>query len=308
MKISVFVFFFVICFSLYGQAPKPTPPKPAPNFIQKQADNSEYDDEEEFDDEDLFSDTLNMGCFATLAWDINDSLANIPAYDLYCNWNTYDIHPYKFDLTKKRDTTYLFLQDEHKCDYHHPFQGYITSNFGPRKGRYHYGIDIKLQIGDSVYNAFDGVVRIARRSPSYGNVVVVRHNNGLETLYAHLDKISVNPGYPVEAGALVGLGGNTGRSTGSHLHFEVRYKGEPINPNELICFDNYILRRDTFLITSKTFNYLSEARAAKYHVVRSGDSLGKIAKKYRTSVSALCRLNGIKPSTPLRIGRKIRYQ
>jgi murein DD-endopeptidase MepM/ murein hydrolase activator NlpD len=312
MKAWFLVLLFLINYTLSAQTTSPAVPsqKSASNFIQKKTAPSDYEEEEEFDEEELFFfDSLNpKGYLSLIFWDINDSLANIPAYDLYCNWNTYVIHPYSFDVSKKKDTSLVFLQDEHKCDYHHPFPGHITSPFGPRRGRYHYGIDIKLQTGDSVHNAFDGVVRIARRSPSYGNVVVVRHNNGLETLYAHLEKLEVQPGDPVESGALLGLGGNTGRSTGSHLHFEIRYKGEPINPNDVICFDNYILRRDTLVITNKTFNYLVEARAAKFHVVRNGDTLGKIAKKYRTSISALCRLNGIKPTTKLRVGRKIRYK
>lgn len=272
-------------------------------------DEDEGEDEEsmEGEEEEIASDTLNYANLGSVIWDINDSLMKIPAYDLYCNWNNEIIHPYKFDLTKKKDTTFIFLQDENKCDYHHPVVGHITSNFGPRGGRYHYGIDIKLHTGDPVYNAFEGTVRIAKRSASYGNVVVVRHNNGLETLYAHLHKIKVEPGDAIQAGDMIGYGGNTGRSTGSHLHFEVRFKGEPINPNEIICFENNELKMDTLAVDRGLFEYLIKARAAKYHTIRRGDTLSAIAKRYRTSVSRLCKLNGIKSTTILRPGRRLRY-
>jgi murein DD-endopeptidase MepM/ murein hydrolase activator NlpD len=273
----------------------------------KKADNADGGDEEDEDDiEEALSDTLFYRNLSSYVWDVNDSLAHIPAYDLYCDWNTYIIHPYRFDLAKRKDTTVIKLQD-HYCDYAHPVEGYITSNFGPRRGRFHYGIDIKLQTGDSVFNAFDGLVRIARYSPSYGNVVVVRHANGLETLYAHLDQISVEVGDAVNAGDLLGLGGNTGRSSGSHLHFEVRYKGEAINPADIICFENYILKKNVLEISPKLFAPIIQARAAKYHVVRNGDTLGKIAKRYRVPVTTLCKLNGIKSTTVLRAGKKLRY-
>jgi murein DD-endopeptidase MepM/ murein hydrolase activator NlpD len=275
---------------------------------EEMEEEDEEEEDEDHDEHEHESDTIpQLKYLSSYDWDINDSLLNIPAYDIYCNWNTQVIHPYKYDVTKKRDTTVINLTDEESCGYFHPIEGHITSQFGPRGGRYHYGIDIKLQTGDSVYCAFDGAVRIAQRSKTYGNVVVVRHKNGLETLYAHLEKISVEVGENIYAGEVIGLGGNTGRSTGSHLHFEVRFKGEPINPNDLICFSDYKLKTDIFSIHSKNFDYLVKARTARYHTIKSGDTLSKVAKKYGTSVSALCRLNGIKPSTILRTGKKLRY-
>ena len=266
-------------------------------------EDCEYPEE----DEKSGSDTVNYNSYSSEIWDINDSIMNIPAYDLYCNWDNFVIHPYKYDLTKKKDTTFVFLQDENKCDYYHPVIGDITSNFGQRGSRYHYGIDIKLETGDSVHNAFEGTVRIAKKSYTYGNVVVVRHNNGLETLYAHLDNILVEPGDAIEAGDLIGYGGNTGRSSGSHLHFEVRYKGEAINPNDLICFKSNELKKDTLAIDRNLFGYLTKVNAAKYHTIKKGDTLSEIASNYRTSVSKLCKLNLIKSSAILKPGRKLRY-
>jgi len=167
---------------------------------------------------------------------------------------------------------------------------------------------LKLQTGDSVVSAFEGTVRIAQYSRSYGNVVVVRHNNGLETLYAHLSARKVKPGDHVEAGQCLGLGGNTGRSTGSHLHFESRYKGEPIDPNSIIDWENFSLKTKTLALDKDSFKHLKEARARKYHTVRSGDTLYGISRRYGTSLSKLYRLNGMGSKTVLRIGKKVRVR
>lgn len=240
-------------------------------------------------------------------WDINDSLQVIPAYDVYCKWDTRNIHSYDFDYKQLRDTVAMVLRYE-PCDYAHPFQGRITSNFGHRNSKYHYGIDIKLYKGDPVLSAFEGVVRVAKYSSSYGNVVVVRHNNGLETLYAHLSARKVKPGDHVEAGEIVGLGGNTGRSTGSHLHFECRYKGEPIDPNDIIDWEKGELVSDRLLLNATHFEYLKEARAKKYHRIRSGESLSSIARRYGTSVGTLCRLNGMSRNSTIYAGRTVRVR
>lgn len=240
-------------------------------------------------------------------WDVNDSLLLIPAYDTYCSWDTRNIHAYDFDYRELNDTTEVVLRYE-ACDFAHPFKGRVTSNFGERGSRYHYGIDIKLYKGDPIKSAFEGLVRISQYSRTYGNVVVVRHPNGLETLYAHLSARKVKPGDLVEAGEIIGLGGNTGRSTGSHLHFECRYKGEPLNPNDLIDWEAGTLLMDTLTISQERFSYLKEARSKKYYAIRSGDTLSGIARKNGTSVSTLCRLNGIRPNATIYAGRKMRVR
>jgi murein DD-endopeptidase MepM/ murein hydrolase activator NlpD len=250
--------------------------------------------------------------------DYNDSLVSFPAYDLYCGWDTVNIHSLKFDIASLKDTSKnILLFDEKSCGYVHPFEGKITSSFGPRKRRYHYGVDIDLETGDCVAAAFDGKVRIAKKSKSYGNVIVIRHPNGLETYYAHLSRVDVEIGQEVYAGQVIGLGGNTGKSRGSHLHFEVRYMGQPINPSELISFDAHKLLSDTLTISSKTFNYVAEAKKAalknakskgkgRIHVVKKGDTLSAIARKYGTTTKALCQKNGIKSTSKLRLGQKLR--
>jgi murein DD-endopeptidase MepM/ murein hydrolase activator NlpD len=249
--------------------------------------------------------------------DYSDSLVSFPAYDLYCGWDTVNIHSLKFDVSTLKDSSKnILLYDESSCGYVHPFEGKITSAFGPRKRRYHYGVDIDLETGDCVAAAFDGKVRISKKSKSYGNVIVIRHASGLETYYAHLSRIDVEIGDEVYAGQVIGLGGNTGRSRGSHLHFEVRYKGQPINPAELISFPEHKLLSDTLTISSKTFDYLAAAKKAaataskggkRVHVVKKGDTLSAIAKRHGTTTRALCQKNGIKATSTLRLGQKIRF-
>ncbi|MCB0760591.1 MAG: peptidoglycan DD-metalloendopeptidase family protein [Flavobacteriales bacterium] len=257
--------------------------------------------------EENLDETYPVEAVGESVMDVNDSLAFIPAFDVYCKWDTQNIHAYDFDGTKMTDTVNMVLRHD-ACDFQHPFRGDITSQFGERGSRHHYGIDIKLYKGDPVKVAFEGVVRIAQYSRTYGNVVVVRHNNGLETLYAHLSARKCKPGDHVEAGDVIGLGGNTGRSTGSHLHFEVRFKGEPIDPNSIIDWELGVLKTDVLELTAENFEYLKQARSKKYYTIRSGDSLSTIARKHGTSVSALCRLNGMSRNSTIYAGRKIRVR
>lgn len=244
-------------------------------------------------------------------WDVNDSLALIPGYDLYCHFNTDAIfHLQRGDVPAVHDTLTLRLAHA-ECDHAIPAPGHVTSPYGPRRGRMHYGVDLKLQTGDPVVSAFEGMVRISRYNRTFGHVVVVRHFNGLETLYAHLSKRLVEPGDLIEAGDTLGLGGNTGRSYGSHLHFEVRFLDQPIDPTEVFDLENGKLKAKTFDIHKGTFEAIAKARAEaavrKYHTVRSGDTLSAIARRYGTSVSSLCRLNGIRSTSIIRVGQRIRY-
>lgn len=189
----------------------------------------------------------------------------------------------------------------------------ITSKYGPRRRRMHKGIDLKVLKGDTIRAAFNGKVRIkAFERRGYGYYVVLRHPNGLETIYGHLSKILVEENQIVRAGETIGLGGNTGRSTGSHLHFETRFLGQAINPTEIIDFENGVPHQDTYVFHNVKINgrrsniYTSSSDRLVYHRVKSGDTLGKIARIYGTSVNELCRLNGLKSTSVLRIGQSIR--
>ncbi len=250
---------------------------------------------------------------------MDDSVwVKIAAY--YAIWDTRNINPYRKDGRQIQDTIALRLYDD-KHAYKMPLvKTPVTSDFGFRGYRWHYGTDLDLDTGDSVKTAFDGVVRISKwDGGGYGNYLVVRHVNGLETLYGHLSKPIAKVGQFVKAGELIGWGGSTGRSSGPHLHYEVRYEGNPIDPEELYDFPEYLLKGENFKITSALFNYYnrakrksssgaSAARRVVYHKVRSGEVLGSIARKYGVPVSQITRLNRITPRTTLRVGRSLRIK
>jgi len=233
---------------------------------------------------------------------ISDSL-NFPANQYYNKWDTYNTHPYPESISKNDTSLELVLSSEMSI-YSHPFIGLVTSNFGD--GRNHSGIDIDLEVWDPVVAAFDGVVRIVRKHGGYGRVVVVRHYNGLETLYAHLHRFKVAVGDKVKAGQVVGLGGSSGHSSGSHLHFETRFKGKPLNPKHFVNFKTHQLYSDTIVLHKTKWSYAVTPKGVKYHNVEKGEFLYIIAKRYSTSIYRLCELNGISRNSILRVGQKLR--
>lgn len=255
-----------------------------------------------------------------------------PAADLYEDWDNTYAH-------KKVD-----MPDSFRIDLRHfcmPTQSrVVTSNFGPRWGRQHKGLDIKVYIGDTIRAAFSGKVRIVRyERGGYGKYIVIRHNNGLETIYGHLSKHLVSEDQEVKAGDVIGLGGNTGRSTGSHLHFETRLCGVALNPALMFDFRNQDVVGDFYTYNARTYN--SESREAtalrgkignggytredvtgtsdvayasksyveqkQYHKVRKGETLSAIAKKRGLSVDKLCKLNHIRKSMKIKPGMILRY-
>lgn len=227
-----------------------------------------------------------------------------------------------------------------------PHPGYITSPYGYRRRfrRMHKGVDLKLNIGDTVRAAFDGKVRIVRnqgRRKGYGMYIVIRHPNQLETVYGHLSKWLVEPDQYVKAGDPIALGGNTGRSTGPHLHFETRFMGYAINPCAIFDFANQTTHTDTYTFTKSTYQdarnfspsanseyakaylkdhptkpyvsskgtagHTSKSSSASYRV-RKGDTLSKIASRNGTTVAKICRLNGLKTTSKLQIGQRLKLR
>jgi murein DD-endopeptidase MepM/ murein hydrolase activator NlpD len=185
----------------------------------------------------------------------------------------------------------------------------VNSRFGPRWGRLHAGIDLDLNIGDPIYSAFDGIVRVRGYDRyGYGYHYVVRHKNGLETLYGHLSKFSAEIGQEVKAGDFLGKGGSTGRSTGPHLHYELRYKGLAFDPEIVYDFEKGELIKQELLISKQLFSHIAKARAAAYHRVKRGDNLGSIARRYGVPISQITRLNGISTRAILRIGQNLRVK
>jgi murein DD-endopeptidase MepM/ murein hydrolase activator NlpD len=226
-------------------------------------------------------------------------------------WITDQVFAYR-SLTDIMDSVLLNLSDTNRI-FVLPVLGKKWHGFGPRKRRMHKGIDIGLQTGDPVRAAFDGVVRYAKKNRrGFGNLVVLRHFNGLETYYAHLSKLNVQPGDQVVAGDVIGLGGSTGRSRGAHLHFEIRFCDRPFDPEKVIDFENATLKINELWISKNLF--LSSSRANNLasgpdlHIIKKGDTLGRIAARHGTTIAALCKANKITKKTILRPGRTLKIQ
>ena len=193
----------------------------------------------------------------------------------------------------------------------------ITDKFGyrPRRRRVHNGIDIKVNRGDTIYAAFDGKVRItAYQRKGYGHYVVVRHHNGIETLYAHLSKKLVGANDNVKAGDPIGIGGNTGRSSGPHLHFETLLLGSCLDPALLFDFKNQDVTGDFYLYRRPGSKYIENGVVKiagpekKYHKVKSGETIGKIARKYNVEEGIIFKLNKLNSRSIIRPGQMLRYQ
>lgn len=220
-----------------------------------------------------------------------------PAMDIYPDWQNTRVHAYgnvKLPSHYVVDLSDFCLPTTHTR---------ITDSFGYRRWRrrMHYGLDIKVYTGDTIRAAFSGKVRMVRyERRGYGRYIVIRHDNGLETIYGHMSKQMVKENQYVDAGTPIGLGGNTGRSTGSHLHFEVRFLGKAINPASIFNFKKQDLVAETYTIKP------SAIPKARYYKVRSGDTLSRIASRHGVSVRRLCKLNHISTRSTLRIGIVLR--
>ncbi|MFI5222486.1 MAG: peptidoglycan DD-metalloendopeptidase family protein [Bacteroidia bacterium] len=245
----------------------------------------------------------------------------IPSTNYYpFGWDTITINPYQEDLKEMPDTFLLHLKDSGDCMFHPPAIGELSSGFGfrqwGRRRKFHFGVDVKMERGDPVYAIFDGVVRVAKKSTDYGYVVLIRHYNGLETLYAHFFQLLTYPGAPVRSGDIIGLAGSTGHSTGPHLHFEVRFKGEKIDPNKIIYFPSGSLLDDNLQVDKSCFRHLYDVqkeklkrnRSGRFYKVHKGDSIESIAYEYGISVKHLSRINGFSAKTKLKAGRRIRVR
>ena len=238
-------------------------------------------------------------------------------------WNSDRVNPYGdvvIPATKNIDVTGFCA----------PVRGEVTSPYGwrPQFGRMHRGTDLRLSVGDTVRAAFDGKVRLTKyEARGYGYYVVIRHDNGLETVYGHLNKILVKPNQVVKAGQPIGLGGSTGRSTGPHLHFETRFMGYAINPAAIINFSNGTVHTDTYTFSKQTYqqprnftpndnkkkveqsqNRYQAATTTETYTVKRGDSVGSIARAYGISTTTLRRLNNMSSTERITIGQVLKVK
>ncbi len=232
-----------------------------------------------------------------------------PGLDIYPNWTNEHVQAYKDAIVPENYTFDLtgFTMPTTNTK--------ITDIFGyrPRRRRMHYGLDIKVYVGDTIRAAFDGKVRIVKNQGrrGYGKYIVIRHDNGLETVYGHLSKQLVDENQLVKSGEVIGLGGNTGRSTGSHLHFETRFLGIPMDPALMFDFEKQDILADAYTFTKnkngkgKTAGQIAQGEGLFYKV-KKGDTLARIARKQGTTVEQLCKLNHIKRTTVLRLGQVLR--
>ena len=269
--------------------------------------------------------------FADNTWKYWKDPAVILKNDVFSdNWNTETAVPFLVEQKDLPEKISLWIVDT-LSDYRCPNPVKVYSPFGYRHRRRHQGVDLPLKTGDPVYAAFSGKVRLSKYYSGFGNLVIIRHENGLETFYAHLSKREVESGEWVEAGQEIGLGGSTGRSSGAHLHFETRYMGYAFDPEWLIDFETGTLRHRLFTLKRQYLDANSryvpesddeeidihdgdqkdyatqdsiaaakkaaeekaaaERAAAQYHKVRSGDTLSGIAQRYGTTVSKIIKLN-----------------
>ena len=250
--------------------------------------------------------------FATQLYDEDEPE---PELDIYAEgWESDKVNAYRdsdIPATKVLDVSKYYM----------PIEGRITSRYGyrPRFRRMHYGIDLGLSVGDTVRAAFSGKVRLTKyERRGYGFYVIVRHDNGMETVYGHLSRFLVKPDQRVEAGQPIALGGNTGHSTGPHLHFETRFMGIAINPEAIFDFENKTTHTDSYTFNKNSYNksrnYAPKNRKSSgrsygsTHKIRQGETLGAIAARYGTTVAKLQRLNGLGKSTNIRAGKTIRVK
>lgn len=326
VKVLFFASFVFFTLSAFAQSKVESSAKSRPEINYKQLHGASLGNQE-----GLFADGIKLkrdlsvleeAVAAREAFDMNE----IPCDDIYGGiWKNTHVNIYGA-LKNVPDSFVVNL-----TNFSMPHMGRMTSNFGRRGSRrYHYGVDLKLQVGDTVHAAFDGKVRLQQyERRGYGYYTVIRHINGLETVYGHLSKFLVKENDFVKSGQPIALGGNTGRSTGSHLHFEIRFLGKPINPNYLIDFNNKVCHRDEYLVTNSSYRKTSQSSrvltnasnykktasttdnkyvsgTVQYHRIKSGDTLGAIARRHGLTVSRLCSMNNITPKTTLRIGKLLR--
>ncbi len=300
--ITIFLLLLIICLSAFSQADPVAPSQTTTNTTT--IESSKIPDLIEF----FQSYTIPTNALKNS----HSSLLITPHSSFLTPHSTFHIPHSTLSLDSLPDSLYIVCADYHPIT----TSQRITSQFGIRGARFHFGIDIGVPYGDTIRSPFSGYVRLASyQRGGYGRYVIITHDNGLESVMAHFSRTLVREGQQVIAGQPIGLAGSTGRSTGSHLHLEFRLFGNQFNPEKLIDFNTFSINTQDdgyyFMTKANTYSHrpqLEEMKRAAYHRVRSGETLSHIARRYGTTVSRLCSLNRIKPTSILQIGQKIRYR
>ncbi len=253
----------------------------------------------------LFFLFLLMGSGISAQYVKTDELVFLPGYEEPLTLDEYKLLQ---DSLKELDRGYLatFLIPGN--------DGYIISRFGPRSGRMHYGTDIRMAKGDTIVASQSGMVVRANWGYGFGWLIIVQHENNIQTYYAHQSKFLVKQGEWVAKGEPIGLAGSTGRARGNHLHFEMRENGQPFDPELVFDFKKEEIREDAFDMESLTAlhkklkpkGYSTNLAVPEYYKVRSGDNLWAISRRYKTSINEICRLNRISENSTLQIGQPLK--
>lgn len=269
-------------------------------------------------------------CQSLSTFAVNDStrasIEWLKHWDYFSRWDNDRLKIYHTNLCDFTDTVVMDLFCEEAMEgWSVPIEtNRITSGYGYRWRRWHHGVDFDLVTGDTILAPFGGIVRVCSYGRGFGYYIVMRHKSGIETVYAHLSKIQVVPGQLIEAGQPIGLGGNTGRSSGSHLHFEIRYQGHAIDPTAVFDFTQGQIKSHELVIMPQSYSRMlafgvgcspdsrhrhpASLYGSKWHRVRSGESLWTISRKYGVSISQICQLTGISRRATLRPGKRLRIR
>lgn len=255
----------------------------------------------------------------------------IPGYALYDKyWDTENLCSRPLNIPFEGNPLRIILVQSNNNPFLFPCMGELKTVYGEMKGIFHPGVDLTLKSGAPVKTCFDGVVRMAKIYGDYGRVVVVRHYNGLETVYAHLSRIMVKPGQILRAGDVLGVSGKSGKSGEEILHFETRFMNESFNPDLFIDFDEMDLKDNTLILNEgdlekkvvekqekpKTISMTGNKQpvdevdsAVQYHIVKAGETMYRISVQYKVPLNRLLQMNNMtENNATISVGQKIRVR
>lgn len=253
----------------------------------------------------------------------------IPCYGLYDKfWDIDNISSRFLQVPFDGNPLRIILVQSNNNDFFYPCHGLLKNKYGASKSGFHPGVDFALAFGSPVKNCFDGVVRMAKIYGDYGKVVVVRHYNGLETVYANLSKIMVSPGQIVQAGDVVGASGKSVKNGVEMLHFETRFMNECFDPELFIDFEIKELKDNTLILSQNNLaigeRQYAEQQESKevgkktdenkvvtqgaYHIVKQGETMYRIALQHNIPLARLLQINNMRETDTITVGQKIKLE